>query len=66
MKDNETIIKNHGEEEWYTEFFECEDCEKDFMAEDPKFCPYCGKKIIGIRTFNARAKAFTDIVYNFE
>lgn len=47
MKDNETIIEILDEDEWYEGPKECQSCKKMFMADEPNFCPYCGKKIVG-------------------
>lgn len=49
MEENKTIIINHGEEEWYTELYECDSCKESFMTHKPNFCPCCGKKIIGMK-----------------
>ena len=38
-----------GEEEWYTDFFECPECKTQSPARHTKFCRGCGKPIV----FNA-------------
>ena len=62
MKDNETkIYIGEDEEEWYGFIFYCDKCEGEFMTSGDdwdekgeeytkigvKYCPYCGRKIIG-------------------
>ena len=61
MQDNETVITiSTDDEEWYGEEYTCNQCGGMFMAgsgdfEDEdntctvKFCPYCGRQIIGWR-----------------
>ena len=50
MKDNETLVGlSMDEEEWYQLWYTCLDCGCDFMADGPKYCPGCGKKIVGIK-----------------
>lgn len=50
MKDNEILILlSEDAEEWYQETCTCSFCRCDFMADEPKFCPGCGKKIIGYK-----------------
>lgn len=62
MQDNETLITvSEDEEEWYMEPFYCQKCHLSFMAvcrdwENnngehvvAKYCPYCGRKIIGFQ-----------------
>ena len=42
-------MSTEDEDEWYQKWYRCLDCECAFMADDPKYCPGCGKKIIGIK-----------------
>lgn len=50
MEENKTIIINHGREEWYQDWYECDSCKESFMTDNqPNFCPCCGKKIIGMK-----------------
>ena len=48
MKDTETIVvESEYPDEWYTTWYRCQSCGSDFMVDEAKFCPTCGKKIVG-------------------
>lgn len=50
MKDNETLVElSEYKDEWYQNWYRCLDCGRAFMTNDPKYCPECGKKIIGTK-----------------
>lgn len=50
MKENETLVElSEDEDEWYQNWYRCLGCGCAFMADDPKYCPSCGKKIAGYR-----------------
>lgn len=50
MKENETLVElSEVEDEWYQNWYRCLGCGCAFMADDPKYCPSCGKKITGYR-----------------
>lgn len=60
MKDNETIVaESECNEEWYLPYYTCNSCDEAFMAPEAKYCPYCGKKIVGISTSNGKTKEYT-------
>ncbi len=45
-----TMVIQEHKEEWWLEPSLCKKCEKEFMAPDEgaKYCPYCGRKIVGV------------------
>lgn len=43
-----TVVFHNGNEEWWLEPSHCKKCENSFMAPDAKYCPYCGRKIVGV------------------
>ena len=48
--DNETLVElSEEEDEWYQNWYRCLNCDRAFMADDPKYCPCCGKKIVGTK-----------------
>ena len=50
MNSNETLILlSNTDTEWYTISKTCSVCRIDFMCDEPKFCPGCGRKIIGTK-----------------
>lgn len=50
MNKNETLVElSEDEDEWYQQWYECLDCGCAFMADDPRYCPGCGKKIVGTK-----------------
>jgi len=72
MTDNETLISvSDDEEEWYTKTYFCIKCRLHFMAVDrdyedfhkvhyAKFCPYCGRKIVGFKRGNTTTFEFDE------
>jgi rubrerythrin len=53
MNKNETLVESsEDEDEWYQEWFRCLDCGCAFMVDNPKYCPGCGKKIVGRKEGN--------------
>lgn len=52
-KTDETIaIISNDEDEWYCHYQTCNVCGTDFMCSNAKFCPGCGRKIIGSKRGN--------------
>lgn len=52
MNKNETLVElSEDKDEWYKKWYRCLDCGCEFMiiGDDPKYCPGCGKKIIGTK-----------------
>lgn len=73
MQDNETLITvSEDKEEWYSITFYCQKCHLFFMGIDTdwendihkeavaKYCPYCGRKIIGFQKGNTTTFAFEE------
>lgn len=53
MNANEAIvIISEDEDEWYCHYQTCSVCNTDFMCSKAKFCPGCGRKIIGSKRGN--------------
>ena len=56
MKENETLVElSEYEDEWYRKWYKCLGCGCTFMihiTRDPKFCPSCGRKIVGSKCGN--------------
>lgn len=48
MSEETTVVIQDGRDEWWCEPSHCQKCENDFMAPDAKYCPYCGRKIVGV------------------
>ncbi len=50
MKDNETLVElSEDEDEWYQKWYACLGCGCTFMVDNPKYCPGCGKTIVGCK-----------------
>ena len=62
MKENETLVElSEDKDEWYQHWFECLHCECAFMVASKyviKYCPGCGRKIIGSRCGNRKVFYF--------
>lgn len=60
MNKNETLVElSEDKDEWYQKWYKCLNCGGEFMTfkvGDPKYCPGCGKKIIGIKKGDINAK----------
>lgn len=51
--DTETLVIFSEEDcEWYCHYQTCSVCGTDFMCSNAKFCPGCGRKIIGSKYGN--------------
>lgn len=47
--DEAIVIISEDEDEWYCHYQTCSVCNTDFMCSNAKFCPGCGRKIIGTK-----------------
>lgn len=52
ISDEALVISSEEEDEWYCRYQTCSVCGTDFMCTEPKFCPGCGRKIIGSKCGN--------------
>lgn len=43
-----TVVTQNGRDEWWMEPSLCHKCGNEFMASNAKYCPYCGRKIVGV------------------
>ena len=48
IPEDSTVVIQSGKDEWWMEPSHCQKCENDFMASNAKYCPYCGRKIVGV------------------
>ena len=53
-RDTTTVTLSDCNEEWYCHTQICDSCGDEFMSPGAKFCPGCGKEIIGKETKNDR------------